>query len=33
VSRSRQWVSGKLAELEAKGAIKRNGDGVEVLAM
>ncbi len=33
VSRSRQWVSGKLAELEAEGAIKRNGHGVEILTM
>lgn len=33
VSRSRQWVSSKLAELEDAGAIKRNGDGVEILTM
>lgn len=33
VSRSRQWVSSKLAELETEGAIKRNGNGVEVLTM
>lgn len=33
VSRSRQWVSAKLTELEEAGAIKRNGNGVEVLTM
>jgi len=31
VARSRQWVSSKLAELETEGAIKRNGNGVEIL--
>lgn len=33
VSRSRQWVSSKLAELETEGAIKRNGNGVEILTV
>lgn len=33
VSRSRQWVSSKLAELETEGAIKRNGNVVEILSM
>ena len=30
VARSRQWVSAKLADLEAAGQIHRNGNGVEV---
>ena len=30
VARSRQWVSGQLTDLEAVGAIARNGQGVEV---
>jgi len=33
VSRSRQWVSSKLAELETEGAIRRNGHGVELVIM
>jgi len=33
VSRSRQWVSSKLAELETEGAVSRNGNGVEVLTL
>lgn len=31
VERSRQWVSATLAEMEAKGDIKRDGRGVEVV--
>jgi hypothetical protein len=30
--RSRSWVSQTLGELEAEGVIKRNGNGVEILA-
>lgn len=33
VSRSRQWVSSRLTELETAGTIKRNGQGVEVLTV
>lgn len=32
VSRSRQWVSSKMAELETAGRVHRNGGGVEVRA-
>ncbi|MBN2003096.1 MAG: hypothetical protein JXA21_07035 [Anaerolineae bacterium] len=31
VGRSKSWVAGALAELEAQGAIKRNGNGVEIV--